>query len=337
MRMFRDTAAGGSLVKKGSSKAMEIIESMAVTSYQWPSERVQLKKIAAASSSDPMALISTQLAEMNSRIAALTLGNPEPAVEIPTSVEDANYINGRNYGNFQHGQQGGYNSGQRFHHGGRPHPNLAYGNLNNVIQPPLSFSVTNGVINEEKKPNIDELLMKFMSKSDEMMEKLESNATTIVDLPSGTTQEGPKTAEYESAPPSEEVTVEVSGKKKDEKQKATSLATVTIPFPQRHKKERMKERLSKFLEIFKKVNINVPLVEMLLEMPQYAKFLKDIVSRKKKLGEFETMRLNEECSAILQRKLPAKNPGDQKFLDGDLDEKHGAGSSWSQHCLYQPP
>ncbi|XP_057803619.1 uncharacterized protein LOC131018952 [Salvia miltiorrhiza] len=372
--MFIDTAAGGSLLKKGSSEAMEIIESMATTSYQWLSERVQLKKIVVASSSDPMALILTQLAEMNSRIAALTLGNPEPAVEIPTGIEDANYINDRNYGNFQHRQQGGYNSGQQFHHGGRRQPNLAYENLNNAIQPPPGFSVTNGVINEEKKPNIEELLMKFMSKSDERMEKLESNAAAvgtqmkmIVDLPSGTTQEGPKTTKYESAPPFEEKAEE------------------------RHKKERMKERLYKFLEIFKKVNINVPLVEMLLEMPHNAKFLKNIVSRKKKLGEFKTVRLNEECSAILQRKLPAKvndpgsltlsciiggqhfgrslcdlgasinlmplsvfkqlaivelkptsmrlqmDPGDQKFKGGDLDGHHGAGSSWSQHCLYQPP
>ncbi|XP_057803186.1 uncharacterized protein LOC131018487 [Salvia miltiorrhiza] len=106
----------------------------------------------------------------------------------------------------------------------------------------------------------------------------------IVDFPSGTTQEGAKTAEYESAPPIEEKAEE---------------------------KERMKERLSKFLEIFKKVNINISLVEMLLEMLQYAKFLKDIVSQKKKLGKFETVRLNEECSAILQRKLSAKvkDPG----------------------------
>ncbi|XP_057775375.1 uncharacterized protein LOC130994344 [Salvia miltiorrhiza] len=54
----------------------------------------------------------------------------------------------------------------------------------------------------------------------------------IVDLPSGNTQEGPKMAEDESAPPvvedkAEEVTIEVSGKKKDEKKKAASPATVT--------------------------------------------------------------------------------------------------------------
>ncbi|XP_019156898.1 PREDICTED: uncharacterized protein LOC109153486 [Ipomoea nil] len=46
-------------------------------------------------------------------------------------------------------------------------------------------------------------------------------------------------------------------------------------------------------------------------MPSYAKYIKEIVSNKKKLEEFATVHLNEECSAILQSKLPPKlmDPG----------------------------
>ncbi|XP_020424519.1 uncharacterized protein LOC109950362 [Prunus persica] len=46
-------------------------------------------------------------------------------------------------------------------------------------------------------------------------------------------------------------------------------------------------------------------------MPSYAKFMKDIISKKRKLGEHEIVKLSEECSAILQRKLPhkLKDPG----------------------------
>ncbi|XP_027338142.1 uncharacterized protein LOC113852086 [Abrus precatorius] len=46
-------------------------------------------------------------------------------------------------------------------------------------------------------------------------------------------------------------------------------------------------------------------------MPKYAKFLKEMLSNKKKLEEFEIVRLNEECPAILLRKLPPKlkDPG----------------------------
>ncbi|XP_022880738.1 uncharacterized protein LOC111398009 [Olea europaea var. sylvestris] len=46
-------------------------------------------------------------------------------------------------------------------------------------------------------------------------------------------------------------------------------------------------------------------------MSSYAKFLKDILSNKRKLGDHETVMLTEECSARIQRKLPPKlkDPG----------------------------
>ena len=46
-------------------------------------------------------------------------------------------------------------------------------------------------------------------------------------------------------------------------------------------------------------------------MPSYVKFLKEILGNKRKLEDYETVRLNEECSAIIQRKLPPKlkDPG----------------------------
>ncbi|XP_073030693.1 uncharacterized protein [Primulina eburnea] len=46
-------------------------------------------------------------------------------------------------------------------------------------------------------------------------------------------------------------------------------------------------------------------------MPSYAKFPKEILSNKRKLVGFERVKLSEECSAILQNKLPpkAKDPG----------------------------
>ncbi|XP_024978992.1 uncharacterized protein LOC112516203 [Cynara cardunculus var. scolymus] len=46
-------------------------------------------------------------------------------------------------------------------------------------------------------------------------------------------------------------------------------------------------------------------------MPSYAKFLKDILSKKKKLNEFETVALTEGCSALLSNKIPPKfkDPG----------------------------
>jgi hypothetical protein len=63
--------------------------------------------------------------------------------------------------------------------------------------------------------------------------------------------------------------------------------------------------------VFKKLQINIPFADALEKMPSYVKFLKDILSNKRKLEEYETVALTEECSAILQKKLPPKlkDPG----------------------------
>ncbi|XP_024984071.1 uncharacterized protein LOC112519998 [Cynara cardunculus var. scolymus] len=46
-------------------------------------------------------------------------------------------------------------------------------------------------------------------------------------------------------------------------------------------------------------------------MPSYAKFLKDILSKKKNLTEYETVALTKGCSALLTNKIPPKlkDPG----------------------------
>ena len=54
------------------------------------------------------------------------------------------------------------------------------------------------------------------------------------------------------------------------------------------------------------MHINIPFIDVLRQMPSYAKFLKEILGNKRKLKDYETVRLNEECSAIIQMKLPPK-------------------------------
>ena len=58
--------------------------------------------------------------------------------------------------------------------------------------------------------------------------------------------------------------------------------------------------------MFKKLHINILFADALEQMPNYVKFMKDILSRKRRLLYFETVNLTKECSVILQRKLPQK-------------------------------
>ena len=82
--------------------------------------------------------------------------------------------------------------------------------------------------------------------------------------------------------------------------------TSPIPYPQRLKKNKMDKQFAKFMEVFKKLYINISFADVLEQMPNYVKFMKDILSKKRRLSDFETVNLTEECSAILQRKLPQK-------------------------------
>ena len=67
------------------------------------------------------------------------------------------------------------------------------------------------------------------------------------------------------------------------------------------------------MEIFKKLHINIPFADALEKIPLYVKFMKDIFANKRKLKDYETLALSEECSAILQRKLPPKLKDPRSF------------------------
>ncbi|GKB86890.1 hypothetical protein Tco_0959162 [Tanacetum coccineum] len=58
----------------------------------------------------------------------------------------------------------------------------------------------------------------------------------------------------------------------------------------------------------------MPLVDVLVGMPNYGKFLKDLVSNKSKMEKVYATFLNEECSAIIQNKLqPKLGVGDDRI------------------------
>ena len=46
-----------------------------------------------------------------------------------------------------------------------------------------------------------------------------------------------------------------------------------IPFPQRLKAKKADDNFLKFLEMFKKLQMNIPFIEAIAHMPHYAKFL----------------------------------------------------------------
>ena len=80
---------------------------------------------------------------------------------------------------------------------------------------------------------------------------------------------------------------------------ATNEPVEQISYPQSLKKNKLDKQFTKFIEVFKKLHINIPSEYALEQMPSYIKFMKDILSRKRRLTDFEIVNLIEECNAII--------------------------------------
>ena len=96
-----------------------------------------------------------------------------------------------------------------------------------------------------------------------------------------------------------------------------------VPFPQRLQKAKLEEQLSRFLNMFKKIEINIPFLEALTQFSQYAKFMKDILSKKRKITEEGIVSLTATCDAMIQKKLLEKRQDPCNFTIpckiGDVD------------------
>nr|GEY59987.1 reverse transcriptase domain-containing protein [Tanacetum cinerariifolium] len=66
--------------------------------------------------------------------------------------------------------------------------------------------------------------------------------------------------------------------------------------------------------MFKQLHINITHAEALVLMPKYQKMLKSLLSNKEKLQELANTHLNENCSAVILKKLPEKLGDPGKFL-----------------------
>ncbi|XP_027158192.1 uncharacterized protein LOC113759815 [Coffea eugenioides] len=81
---------------------------------------------------------------------------------------------------------------------------------------------------------------------------------------------------------------------------------ISIPFPHKFKQAKQQREFDKFLKIFKQLHINIPLLDGIMQISSYARFLKDLISKKRKLVDNEIIALTKKCSTVIQNKLPPK-------------------------------
>ncbi|XP_056169350.1 uncharacterized protein LOC130138655 [Syzygium oleosum] len=241
-----DVAARGTLNNKTPEEAYNLLEEMASNSYQWPTERIPVRKASGDREVDAFTAIAAQIEALNKKIDNMS-------------------VSGMKIQNMTCDFCGG-------------------GHVNTECQGSLPS-------NTEKNP--------------------------IENVKAITLGSGKQVGE-------EDTKQEISRDKEEEVKKQPNEIGKSklfldnpkpyvppVPFPQRLQQHKIDKQFSKFLDVFKKLHINIPFADALAQMPSYAKFLKEIFANKRKLEDYKTVKLNEECSAILQNKLPPKlkDPG----------------------------
>ncbi|XP_049359162.1 uncharacterized protein LOC125823824 [Solanum verrucosum] len=113
--------------------------------------------------------------------------------------------------------------------------------------------------------------------------------------------------------------VKVTGETKDVAEKNAKLNQKVVPmpkpppsFPQRLVKKTEEAKYRRFMTMLKQLSINVPLIEVLEKMPGYAKFMKDLVTKKRAVSIESDERL-QHCSAMSTRSLVQKKEDSRAF------------------------
>ncbi|XP_075492457.1 uncharacterized protein LOC142530508 [Primulina tabacum] len=272
VRSMLDAAANGSLYRKTPTATLEIISNMAESNVGWQDNRRE-KKVGFFEM-DALTAITAKLDGLTHQMAQLQTNRS-------TLVKPVNQIQGN-------AEIVGGSSGDM-----HVMPDMSCegiqcfgGDSVNYVGNQASGSLPNDT---EKNPKgVNAVTVTSPIKQE------------VVDVEENVKEKGSSKQRYEEA------------KEKDKSLNSTPTIDITsLQFSQRAKKLQLDTQFSKFLEIFKKLHINIPFAEAFAQMPSYAKFLKDILSNKRKLVDFETVKLSGECSAILQNKLPLKlkDPG----------------------------
>nr|GEY35690.1 reverse transcriptase domain-containing protein [Tanacetum cinerariifolium] len=91
-----------------------------------------------------------------------------------------------------------------------------------------------------------------------------------------------------------------------------------IPYPSRLNDQKLREKamnqIEKFFQIFHDLHFDISFTDALLLMPKFASTIKSLLTNKDKLFELEKVPLNENCLAMLLKKLLEKLGDPSKFL-----------------------
>ena len=88
---------------------------------------------------------------------------------------------------------------------------------------------------------------------------------------------------------------------------------LALPFSSWFARSKKEENEKEILDTFHKIQVNIPLLDPIKQVPQYTKFLRESCTNKHKLKGDEKVRVGENVSIVLRQKLPQKCKDSRTF------------------------
>ncbi|CAN6579312.1 unnamed protein product [Malus baccata var. baccata] len=151
-----------------------------------------------------------------------------------------------------------------------------------------------GQFSRELEVGSDPIPSKSNQKEDEKMQSKEKEQS----LPSA------KIAQSLPLPPTHP-NLTTKGKLGSNSMTSNSIPT-NVLFPRKFMQSKKDESDKDILDTFKKVQVNIPLLDAIKQVPKYAKFLNELCTTRKRASNKDVVKVSENVSAVLQRKLTLK-------------------------------
>ncbi|CAH9097553.1 unnamed protein product [Cuscuta epithymum] len=340
-----DNAAGGAMGEKTAEQTLELFEMLGANSQQ-KSVRGRTPGIYEVGASTELAIqiseLSKQMKNMCTVMTTMSMSTPVVNAVPEGGFEQAHMMTSYNQGPRNDTFSNFYNSGWR------NHPNLSWGNTQQSNQPPppvqkkpaledtlqtfMQISIQNQQANEQRFQRTEASLKKLEIQVGQIAESLQGHvqgklpshieeAKVVTVLRSGKIIE--KDERQPILKPPEEVEAENKELEAESVNEETGLHEAEdpyvppkpyvppVPFPNRLKSSKLSSSFEEIYKLLSKVNVNLPLLDVIKNMPAYAKFLKELSTRKRRYEPNEKVFVSKAVSDVLQKDLPPKleDPG----------------------------
>ncbi|XP_049368331.1 uncharacterized protein LOC125833225 [Solanum verrucosum] len=219
---------------------------------------------------------------------------------------------GWNYGNYN--RKGHYVRDRNYNRDNNYNRNNS-GNRNNRVGPyvpPQNRESGNKEVGGNMSL-IEDMMQMMMNSNTIQNPKNDGHCMTVTTRGGKQTIDPPMPSGVEVEASQNDDVIEVNGESENATEKEAEITQKGVPmprppppFPQRLVKKTEEGKYLRFISMLKPLSINVPLIEALEKLSGYAKFMKDLVTKKRAVS-FEDDDKLQHCTAIATRSLVQKN------------------------------